>query len=64
MAEKDGEARLTETTESRQKRGKIHAMYGREEQQELFELEMQGREGQGLRRPDRLEPALDLSAAI
>ena len=63
MAEDDGEARLTETMESRRRRGKTYPMCGREEQPELFELGMQRWESQGLQRPDRLgTTALDLSA--
>ena len=54
MADVDGEARLTETMESRQKRGKTYPMYGREKQPGLFELGMQRWESQGLQRPDKL----------
>ena len=62
----DGEARLTETMESRRMRGKLYPMCRREEQQELFQLGMQRWESQGLQRPDRLglEAALDLTAAV
>jgi broad specificity phosphatase PhoE len=54
MTDADGEARLIETTESRQRRGKTYPMQRREEQPELFRLGMEGRESQGLQRPDRL----------
>lgn len=51
----DGDdARLTETMESRRRRGKIYPMYGREKQPDLFGLAMQSWEDQGLPRPDRL----------
>ena len=60
----DAEARLTETMESRQKRGKTYPMYRREKQPELFELGMQRWESQGLQRPDRIGTALNLSATI
>lgn len=63
MADVDGEARLTETMESRQKRGKTYPMHRREKQPELFELGMQRWESQGLQRPDRLGTALDLGAS-
>lgn len=52
--DKDGEARLTETMESRQRRGKTYPMSGREKQPTLFEAAMQSWEKQGLQRPDRL----------
>jgi broad specificity phosphatase PhoE len=51
MADVDGEARLTETMDGRQKRSKTHPMYRREKQPELFELAMQQWENQGLQRP-------------
>ena len=54
MADVDGEARLTETMESRRNRGKMYPMYPREKQPELFELGMQGWGSQGLQRPDKL----------
>lgn len=54
MTDLDEEARLTETSESRQKRGKIYPMYNRHNQPELFKLGMQGWESQGLQRPDTL----------
>ncbi|KAI9826477.1 MAG: hypothetical protein M1819_007370 [Sarea resinae] len=41
MADVDREARLIETIESRQKRGKMYPMYGREKQPELFKIGMQ-----------------------
>lgn len=53
-ADVDAEARLTETMESRQKRGKTHPMYPRECQPELFNLAMEHWESQGLERLDRL----------
>lgn len=37
MADIDGDARLTERMESRQKRSKMYPMYGREQQPELFD---------------------------
>lgn len=49
-----GDARLTETMESRRRRGKMYPMYGREKQPDLFGLAMQSWEDQGLPRPDRL----------
>lgn len=64
MADVDGEARLNETMESRQKRGKTYPMYRREKQLELFELGMQRWESQGLQRPDRLGTVLDSSATV
>jgi broad specificity phosphatase PhoE len=51
MADIDREARLTETVESRRKRGKTYPMYKREKQPELFQLGMQRWESQGLQRP-------------
>ena len=54
MTDKDEKARLIETIESRQKRGKTYPMYGREKQPEFFELGMQSWESQGLQRPDKL----------
>ncbi|KAF2716467.1 hypothetical protein K431DRAFT_289385 [Polychaeton citri CBS 116435] len=54
MKDVDDEARLTETMESRQKRGKTYPMYNREKQLELFNVGMEGWESQGLQRPDRL----------
>ena len=61
----DGQARLTETMESRRMRGKMYPMCRREEQPELFELTMQRWESQGLQRPDRLGTTkLDLSAVV
>ncbi|KAF2489035.1 hypothetical protein BU16DRAFT_520144 [Lophium mytilinum] len=64
MADADGEARLTETTESRRKRGKTYPMYSREKQPELFELGMQRWESQGLQRPDKLRKVPDMSVII
>jgi len=64
MADVDGEARLTETMESRQKRGKTYPMYRREKQPELFKLGMQRWGSQGMQRPDKLGTALDLSATV
>jgi broad specificity phosphatase PhoE len=54
MTDEDGVARLTETVESRRKRGKAYPMFGREKQPELFDLAMQHWESQGLQRPDKL----------
>ena len=64
MTDVDGEARLTETMESRRKRGKMYPMYPREKQPELFELGMQQWESQGLQRPDKLGAATDGSATV
>jgi broad specificity phosphatase PhoE len=64
MTELDEEARLTETTESRQKRGKTYPMYGREKQPELFNLAMQRWERQGLQRPDKLGTASYLGVPV
>lgn len=54
LADDDHEAMLVETAASRLKRGKEYAMFGREKQNELFRLGMEGWERQGLQRPDRL----------
>lgn len=54
MMDVDEEARLTETKESRQKRGKTGPMIGREEQPKLFNFAMESWEKQGLQRPDRV----------
>ncbi|KAK2605930.1 hypothetical protein QQS21_003656 [Conoideocrella luteorostrata] len=62
MLDKDGEARLTETLESREKRGKTYPMYRRDKQTELFMLGMERWEGQGLQRPDRLGMTLNVGA--
>ena len=59
MADGDGKARLTETMESRRKRGKTYPMYPREKQPELFELGMQGWESQGWQRPDKIGAATE-----
>ena len=57
----DGEeARLTETTESRQKRGKTGPMYGRDKQAELFQVAMERWESQGLQRPDTFGMSQDI----
>lgn len=48
MTDVDGDARLTETMENRQKRGKTYPMKEREKQPELFELGMQHWGSQGL----------------
>ncbi|KAG5820845.1 hypothetical protein H9Q74_000409 [Fusarium xylarioides] len=50
----DVEARLTETMESRLKRGKGNPMPAKDEQAVLFEQAMESWEKQGLQRPDRL----------
>ena len=54
MEDGDKEARLSETMESRLKRGKTNSIFEREKQPELFEVAMQNWENQGLQRPDRL----------
>jgi hypothetical protein len=64
MVDEDREARLTETMESRQKRGKTYPMYGREKQAELFELGMRHWESQGLQRPDKLGVVVDVTTAV
>jgi broad specificity phosphatase PhoE len=64
MADDDDDARLTETMESRQRRGKTHPMCRREEQPELFMLGMQRWEAQGLQRPDMIEQPLSLGASL
>lgn len=64
MEDADGEARLVETIESRQKRGKMHPMYDREKQYELFEIGMQNWESQGLQRPDKLGTVVDVGDTL
>ncbi|KAM0541750.1 hypothetical protein ACHAPJ_013107 [Fusarium lateritium] len=54
MKDTDVEAWLTETMESRLKRGKGNAMPARGEQAVLFEQAMESWENQGLQRPDRI----------
>ncbi|KAK0099713.1 hypothetical protein ONS95_013394 [Cadophora gregata] len=53
--DRDVEARLTKTGESRAKRGKEYPMYGRERQPGLFRFAMEEWGKQGLQRPDKLE---------
>ncbi|KAF4498814.1 phosphoglycerate mutase family [Fusarium agapanthi] len=50
----DVEARITETTESRLRRGKSSHMPAKDEQAVLFEQAMESWEKQGLQRPDRI----------
>lgn len=64
VADKDGDARLVETVESRRKRGKDYPMSGRQRQSELFHLAMQRWENQGLQRPDKLDMAPSACAII
>jgi broad specificity phosphatase PhoE len=54
MNDIDVEARLTETMESRSRRGKENPMPAKDEQAVLFERAMAGWEKQGLQRPDRI----------
>ncbi|KAJ4245255.1 hypothetical protein NW762_014125 [Fusarium torreyae] len=54
MKETDGEAWLTETMESRLRRGKGNPMPAKGEQAVLFEQAMESWENQGLQRPDRI----------
>ncbi|KAL7766902.1 hypothetical protein ACKLNR_004818 [Fusarium oxysporum f. sp. zingiberi] len=54
MKDIDVEVRLTETTESRLRRGKGTPMPAKEEQAGLFEQAMESWESQGLQRPDRI----------
>ncbi|EXK84422.1 hypothetical protein FOQG_11459 [Fusarium oxysporum f. sp. raphani 54005] len=54
MKDIDVEVRLTETTESRLRRGKGNPMPAKEEQAGLFEQAMESWESQGLQRPDRI----------
>lgn len=53
-SDRDEEAYLRETKESRARRGKEHAMLSRERQRELFQRMMQGWEDQGLQNPSKL----------
>jgi broad specificity phosphatase PhoE len=64
MKNSDEEARLTETMESRQKRGKTTPMLGRERQPELFELAMERWGTQGLQRPDRTGMEAQMNASV
>ncbi|KAM0081249.1 hypothetical protein ACKRZS_006579 [Fusarium odoratissimum] len=54
MKDIDVEVRLTETMESRLRRGKGNPMPAKEEQARLFEQAMESWESQGLQRPDRI----------
>jgi hypothetical protein len=54
MKDIDVEVRLTETMESRLRRGKGNPMPAKEEQAGLFEQAMESWERQGLQRPDRI----------
>ncbi|EMT71464.1 histidine phosphatase superfamily [Fusarium oxysporum II5] len=54
MKDIDVEVRLTETMESRLRRGKGNPMPAKEEQAGLFEQAMESWESQGLQRPDRI----------
>ncbi|EWG48898.1 hypothetical protein FVEG_08548 [Fusarium verticillioides 7600] len=57
----DVEARLTETTESRLRRGKGNPMPAKDEQAVLFERAMDSWEKQGLQRPDRIGMKVETS---
>jgi broad specificity phosphatase PhoE len=52
-ADSDGEPRLVETMESRNKRGKTGLVHDGKQQRELFRLAMEGWGKQGLQRPDK-----------
>jgi len=54
LAKNNGEVRLVETSESRQRRGKMYAVSGDEKQSELFETALQVWESNGLQRPDKV----------
>lgn len=55
--DEDMDARLTEITASRTRRGKIESMPGNEEQPRLFAAAMQHWESAGLQRPDKMPVA-------
>ncbi|KAH7153989.1 histidine phosphatase superfamily [Fusarium sp. MPI-SDFR-AT-0072] len=61
MKDTDMEARLTETMESRLRRGKDNHMPAKEEQTVLFEQAMESWENQGLQRPDRIGVLVETS---
>lgn len=61
MNDTDVDARLTETMESRLRRGKGNPMPAVEEQAVLFEQAMENWENQGLQRPDRIGLHLETS---
>ncbi|KAI8722960.1 hypothetical protein NCS52_00150600 [Fusarium sp. LHS14.1] len=61
MDDTDMEASLTETMESRLRRGKGYPMPAGEEQAVLFEQAMENWENQGLQRPDRIGLHLETS---
>ncbi|KAF5609412.1 phosphoglycerate mutase family [Fusarium pseudoanthophilum] len=61
MNDIDVEARLTETMESRSRRGKGSPMPARDEQTVLFERAMESWEKQGLQRPDRIGVIVETS---
>ncbi|EXJ64042.1 hypothetical protein A1O7_00377 [Cladophialophora yegresii CBS 114405] len=58
LSDDDSQAHLTETRESRQRRGISHPMPDHEEQKGLFDRVMQGWEDQGLQNPAKLSPAV------
>ncbi|OCT53444.1 phosphoglycerate mutase family protein [Cladophialophora carrionii] len=58
LSDDDSEAHLTETLDSRHRRGISHPMPDHEKQKELFERMMQGWEDQGLQNPAKLSPAV------
>jgi hypothetical protein len=59
----DPDAKLIETTSSRQARGLNHPMPGPSEQEKLFLEAMEGWEAQGLERPDRLQDPASVLAS-
>lgn len=61
---RDGDARLIETKQSRQSRGKDYPMLGREKQPVLFAIAMRRWEDQGLQRPDKLGTVGDVCAEL
>ncbi|KAL6249811.1 hypothetical protein RBB50_003667 [Rhinocladiella similis] len=60
----DQDAFLTETTESRRRRGKTEPQFDHDTQKQLFEQMMQGWEDQGLQRPDKLGPEDEASQPL
>ena len=60
----DPDAKVVETTSSRQARGLIHPMPGPLEQEKLFVESMKSWEAQGLERPDRLEDPDSVPASV
>lgn len=54
MSDDDTEASLVETIESRRRRGRLHALYSKERQAEMFGKAMDFWEASGLQRPDKV----------